>query len=133
MRKSKTLIPQQSTDPVVVETYTKIESVFIQTLNNKTDLSVSSFLLNLIQGNEEEYEKIELSDADGAQNEVEPENVIKYKKLPLKDKIMMGPLDKYQKHSNLCLCHLPYRPVPMEIPGAYPSRYADDRAGLDAE
>jgi hypothetical protein len=38
-----------------------------------------------------------MSDGDAVQGE--PQNGTKKKKLPLKDKIMMGPLDKYQKYS----------------------------------
>lgn len=37
--------------------------------------------------------------SDGEMAQVEPQNSPKKKKLPLKDKIMMGPLDKYQKYS----------------------------------
>lgn len=38
-----------------------------------------------------------MSEGDAAQGETQ--NSTKKKKLPLKDKIMMGPLDKYQKYS----------------------------------
>jgi hypothetical protein len=37
--------------------------------------------------------------SDGEIVQGEPQNANKKKKLPLKDKILMGPLDKYQKYS----------------------------------
>jgi hypothetical protein len=43
--------------------------------------------------------------SDGEVVQKEPQNGSKKNKLPLKDKIMMGPLDKYQKYSKKKWCN----------------------------
>ena len=62
----------------------------------------------------------------------EPQNVNKKKKLPLKDKIMMGPLDKYQKYSKQKGCNL-CRSFPMEVSSAHPAGYSYHHIGYESE
>ena len=71
-----------------------------------------------------------MSEGDAVQGE--PQNSTKKKKLPLKDKIMMGPLDKYQKYSKqygVISC----RSFSLEVPGTHPAGNSYNHPGDDAE
>jgi hypothetical protein len=70
--------------------------------------------------------------SDGEIVQGEPQNGNKKKKLPLKDKILMGPLDKYQKYSKkngVISC----RSFSFEVPCAHPAGHRYYHPGDDAE
>ena len=67
------------------------------------------------------------SEEDEGSQQTAPEQPVRHYNLPLKDKIMMGPLDKYQNYSN-SYSTKGFRLVPLEVPDPHAADHNNDLA-----